>query len=129
LHGIGGHLHRHVGGEALAGCGQDTDIPAALRGRCGDVDQVPSRFDLHCHVREHELHALELPDRLTELLTFLDITDRRIECALRDADRLSADRRPGLVQGLQRGLEAGPGLTDDPVGRNGAVGEVDLAGR
>ena len=34
-----------------------------------------------------------------------------------------------MVERAQRGLEAGAGLADDPVGRDAAVLEVDLAGR
>src|SRR6201999_1043658 len=67
-------------------------------------------------------------DRLAELLALLDICDRRIERALRDAHRLRADRRPGVVQGGERGLESGTRITDDAVRRNAAVLEVQLGG-
>ena len=66
---------------------------------------------------------------LAELLALLDVVDRGVERALRDAERLRADRQPGVVERAQRGLEAGAGLADDPVGRDRAVLEVDLAGR
>ena len=90
---------------------------------------MPGRLDLGAHVGEHELHALKLPDRLAELLAVFDIGHSRVECALRDAQRLRPDRRPRVVEGAQRGLEAGTRLADDPVGRDRAVLEVDLARR
>jgi hypothetical protein len=97
----------------------------ALRG----VDQVARGRDLHGHVGQHELHALEVGDGLAELLALLDVGDRGVERALRDADGLRADHRAGVVERLERGEEAGALLADHPVGRDAAVLEVDLAGR
>ena len=37
-------------------------------------------------------------DRLAELLAVLGVGDRRVQRALRDADRLRADRRAGVVE-------------------------------
>ena len=44
---------------------------------------------------------------LAELLALLDVARGVVERALGDADRLRADREPGVVQGAQRGREAG----------------------
>ena len=66
---------------------------------------------------------------LAELVALLDVGDGGVERALRDAERLRADGQPGVIEGAQRGLEAGARLADDPVGRDRAVLEVDLAGR
>ena len=71
---------------------------AALGAGGGGVDHQPRGLDLHRHVGEHELHALEVGDRLAELLALLDVGDRRVERALRDADGLRADRRAGVVE-------------------------------
>ena len=100
---------------------------AALGAGGGGVHHQPGRFDLHRHVGEHELHTLEVADRLAELLAVLGVGDRGVQRALRDADGLRADRRAGVVQRRQRGLEAGARLADDPVARDAAVLEVQLA--
>ena len=72
-----------------------TSAPALLPRGGGDVDQVPGGLDLHLHVGEHELHALEVGDALPELPAVLDVGDRGVERALGDADGLRADRRAG----------------------------------
>jgi hypothetical protein len=72
------------------------------------VDQRARRGDAHRHVGEHELHALEIGDRLLELLALLRIGDRRVERALREADALRADRRPVQVERAQRGRKPLP---------------------
>src|SRR5690606_16109790 len=58
----------------------------------------------------------------------LDVGPGGVQGALGDADRLGTDGGAGVVQGAQRGLEAGPRFTDDPVRRDGAVLEVQLGG-
>src|SRR5215213_3957142 len=64
LDGVGGDLHGDVGGEGLGRRGDAGDVGAALLpGGGGDIDQVPGGLDLHLHVGEQELHALERADR------------------------------------------------------------------
>ena len=101
---------------------------AAFGARRRRVDHQPGRLDLHRHVGQHELHTLELADALVKLLALLGICDRSVQCALRDAHRLRADGRAGVVQRRQRGLEPGAGLADDPVAGDAAVLEVQLRG-
>src|SRR5260370_9680113 len=48
-------------------------------------------LQLYRHLRQHELHALEVRDRLPELTPFPDVPDGVVERALGDAQRL---RRP-----------------------------------
>jgi UDPglucose 6-dehydrogenase len=116
--------------KVLAGAGQEGQVGVAAFGAgVGGVDQVAGRGDLHRHVGEHELHALEVADRLAELLALLGVRDGGVERSLGDADRLRADHRAGVVEGLEGRAEAGALLADEPVGRDPAVVEVDLAGR
>jgi hypothetical protein len=93
------------------------------------VGQLPCGLQLHRHVGEHELDALELGDRLAELLALLDIAGGVVERALGDAQRLGGDGDPGVVEGLHRRGEAGALLADHAVGGDADVVEVDLAGR
>ncbi len=73
LHRVGGDLHGHVRGEALARRGHERQVrgPLARHGPLGPgrrgVGELPGRLDLHGHVGQHELHALELGDGLAEL--------------------------------------------------------------
>ena len=64
LHGVGGDLHRHVAAEALGHAGEHVQaLPVAgVAGARAFVDQRARRLDLHRHVGQHELHALELRD-------------------------------------------------------------------
>ncbi len=66
---------------------------------------------------------------LAELLAVLGVGDRGVQRALGDAHGLGADRRAGVIQRGQRGLETGARLADDPIARNAAVLEVQLGGR
>ena len=101
---------------------------AALGAGRGGVHHQPRRLDLHRHVGEHELDGLEARYRLAELLAVLGVGDRGVQRALRDADRLRADGGAGVVEGLQRGLQTGAGLADDPVAGDVAVLEIQLGG-
>ena len=104
-------------------------VVAALGAAGGGVGHLAGRLDLHAHVGEQELQALELRDRLAELLALLGVAERVVERALGDADGLGGDGDPGVVEGPHRGLEAGALRADHPVGGDPDVVEVDLAGR
>ena len=67
--------------------------------------------------------------RLPNWLRSFGVGDRRVERALSDAEGLRTDRRTGVVEGLQGGLEAGALGPDDPVAGDAAVLEVQLGGR
>src|SRR3954453_19053402 len=69
LHGVGGHLHRDVGGEGLRRGGDAGDVRPSLlpRGR-GGVGQKPRRLGPERQGGEDELPALEARDRRPELL-------------------------------------------------------------
>ena len=129
MHGVGGDLHRNIGGETLRGRGDESEVgltPLSTRG--GGVHHQPGGLGFHRHIGEHELHALVVGDRAAELLAVLGVRDRRIQCTLGDTDRLRADGGPGVVKGGQCGLEPGTGFADDAVARNTAVLEVQLGG-
>jgi len=53
----------------------------------------PGGVDLHRHVGEHELEALEVGDRVPELLALLHVLHRQVERALREPERLRTDER------------------------------------
>ena len=86
---------------------------AAFGAGGGGVDHQPGGFDLHRHVGQHELDGLERADRLAELLAFVGVGNFGVQRTLGDAHRLRADRRAGVIQRCQRGLEPGAALTDD----------------
>ena len=67
---------------------------------------LPSSF--MAHVGQHELHALELADRLAELLGLFHVPHGVVQRALGDAEGLGGDRDPRVVQGGQRGLNPVP---------------------
>ena len=103
---IGRDPHRHVGGVALGGRAEEGEVLVAALGLGGrDVDHLPRGLELHGHVGEHELDALEVGDPLAELLALLDVRDGLVERALRDADGLGADGDPGVVERAQGDLQ------------------------
>src|SRR6266536_1298021 len=86
---VGGHPHRGVAREALGAGREEGEVVviAVGLGR-GGVDERPGRLDLHGHVGEHELDALEIGDRVVELVAFLDVATGEVEGPLGDADGL-----------------------------------------
>ena len=71
---VGGDLHGDVGGEALGGRAEEGQVGVAALGLGGgDVDHLARGLELHRHVGEHELDALEVGDVLAELLALLDV--------------------------------------------------------
>ncbi len=130
MDGVDRDLHGDVRGEALGGGALEGEVlVAAFRGGGGLVGEGAGGLDLHGHVGEHELDALEVGDRLAELLAFLDVALGVVEGALGDAEGLGRDGDAGVVQGLHRGGEAGALGADHAVGGDADVVEVDLAGR
>ena len=67
------------------------------------------------HVGEQELQALELPDRLAELLALAGVGDRVRERGLGDAGRDRGDAEPAGVERREGDPHAGA-LVADPVG-------------
>ena len=80
------------------------------------------------HARELELHALEVGDRLAELLALLDVANRVIERALGEADHLRADADAPFVERFDRDLVALADLAEHLRLRHDAVFEQQLAG-
>jgi hypothetical protein len=95
LNGVGRDLHRHVAAKAFGhACEQVEALPVAcVAGACAFVNEGAGRLDLDCHIRQHELDALELRNGLLELLTFFRVGNADIERALRQSDGLSPDGR------------------------------------
>src|SRR5437773_3854899 len=62
------HPHRRFGREQLRHAGVEGDVFARIFARRRPLRQRARRFDTRRHVGELELHALELFDRLVELL-------------------------------------------------------------
>jgi hypothetical protein len=94
----------------------------------GVVDHQPRRLDVDGHARQLELDALEVGNRLAELLALLGVFDGVIERALRQADHLRANPDAPLVQGFDGDLVALAGLAEDAVLRHQTVFEQQLAG-
>src|ERR1035438_2219227 len=77
---VGRDLHRRIRCEQLRDRGEVTDVRALVVDelRC-PVHHRPRRRSLGLHVRDHELDALELGDRLAELLALPGISHRVVE--------------------------------------------------
>src|SRR5262250_1527712 len=129
LYGVGGDLHGGVacpalGHRRLVGVAADALVDLTR----GVVHHEPRRVNLHGHVGEHELDALEGGDRLAELLPLLRVCGRRVERGLADADRHRARHRPRDVERAHRDLESLALLTQALLDRHGAVREVERHG-
>src|SRR5205814_1813111 len=102
----------------------------------------PRGIELSGQLRERERDALLLEDRPAERLTLGRPIARELERGARDAERLSRNHRPGLLEGAERrgaaaavrcarGLEAPlepPLASEQVVCRDAAVLERDLRG-
>ena len=129
LHGVRGDLHCGVGGEGLRGGTEVGEIlVAAFALGGGGVGELTCGLELHAHIGEHELDRLVIGDRLSELLTILDVGQGVVERALSDADGLRGDRDSGVVEGAQGDLQPLPGLADDAVTGQADVVEEELSG-
>src|SRR5438128_3591070 len=126
-------LQRRVGGAVREQAG----IELRLRGREAEglalvlepgraVDELASRFDFRRHVRERELHCLELRDRPAELLARLRVRAGEVVRALREPDAHRGDRDAAAVEDLHELPEALAARTEQiPLG-HGAVLEREL---
>src|SRR5205085_575470 len=70
------------------------------------VDHQSGGFDLRRRLRHLELDRLKIGEGLSELLALLQVPDRRVERALRDADHLRTDSDSSAVQRRDRDLVA-----------------------
>src|SRR5215510_11230578 len=130
LYGVGGDLHRGVGGEALGHRRLERRRRAApIEERRRMMDEEPRAVHLHCHVGQHELEALEGRDRLTELLALLRVGHGRVEGGLADPHRLGAHGRTRTVERAERDLEAFTLLAQAVLDGDLAVAQVERDGR
>ncbi len=106
LHGVGGHFHRHIGGEALGHGGVHGGILPGIQLIGGFVDQQARSLDLHRHVGEHELYALEGSDGLAELLARASIAAGDFKGRLGHTYGDSADIDAPAIQRRKRDFEA-----------------------
>ena len=128
LYGVGGDLHRGVGGEALGGRGVEAQVVRSALGPYGRrVGELPCGGQLHGHRGDHEFQSLELGEEPAEPASRPEVGDRVVQGRLGDADRLGRDEDPAVVEGLQGHREPGTGLADEPVLRDTHVPQVDLA--
>src|SRR5690606_10956829 len=93
------------------------------------VDEEPCGLEFRPHLGELELDALELGDRLAELFALLDVAERVVKGALREADHLRADGDPALVQRFDRDLVSLSDLAEDVLLGDDAVVHDQLGRR
>src|SRR6266516_3148820 len=103
---VGGDLHSHIGGEAFSHRCVQAGVLSLIDLVRGLVDQEARGLDLHRHIREHKLDALEDADRMAELLTLARVGAGELEGRLRHADGDGADIDPSTIQRGERDLEA-----------------------
>ena len=70
------------------------------------IHHQPRRFDFSRHLRDLELDALKLADRLAELFAFLRIFDGVLPGAAGHSSHLRSDADAAFVQSLDRDLVA-----------------------
>ena len=92
------------------------------------VDERAGGRGLCLHVGDHELEPLELGDRLAELLPLSRVSDRVVERALGDPQRLGGDPGAGAVEHPHRDAEALALLAEPVLGGDDHVVEVQLGG-
>ena len=85
-------------------------------------------MDLGRGVREHPLDRLVRADRLTELHACFRVLDRRLEKALRGADRVRRQAEPSEVERAKRDLEAIALVPDTLRDVDAQTAEVQLRG-
>src|SRR6185437_6518902 len=102
LDGFRGRTHRHFRAEELCHRRFLRERVPVLREPRRMIDEVTPRLELRCDVGKLELDALELRDRLAELLARGRVLQREIEGALRETER---KRRDADAPGVERAHE------------------------
>src|SRR5262249_45402921 len=120
-------LHGHIAADAFGHAGKQVEAFPVTRiaSTRAFVDQRARRLDLHGHVGEHELHALEFRNWPLELPAFLGIGDTGVERALCKADGLSPNGRTVEVKCPHRCTKAFAFLTNEILDRHAYVVEED----
>src|SRR3954464_7774329 len=98
LHGVGRHLHRRVGREALRERRVERGAVAAVEHPGRLPGEQASSFDLGSHVGDHEVDALVHRARHVEGDALLRILDRELVGRLGDADGADRRTRPREVE-------------------------------
>src|SRR5262245_52028454 len=95
------HACRELAGAVLRHRRLACQVATRLLQPGGPVDERPPGLDLGGHVRELELHRLELRDRLAELLALLRVGEREVVRTLREADAHGSNGDPPAVENLE----------------------------
>ena len=128
LNAVHGALHAGVGAEGLGNGGLHGKGQALVHQlSCVEV-HLPGGLDLNLHIRQHDLHRLEVGDGLTELLALLGVLRGLLNDSLADADAKCAHARTGVVQGLHDILKATVFLAQKVVLGDADVVKDDLRG-
>ena len=91
------------------------------------VDQQARRLDLHQHVGERQLDALEFDQRLAELLALLNVGQAAIERCLRDGQAHRRVAKPLDGKAAEQVAKA-PGADQQVLGWDACVLEDDVGG-
>src|SRR5438132_105400 len=86
LHRVRRHLHAGIGSEALGHGGIHARTLPMVELVSSFIDQQARRFNLHSHIGQHELNALERADRMAKLFPFTCIVTGCLKCCLSHAD-------------------------------------------
>src|SRR6056297_3230253 len=87
LHRLQGERHGGAGGEQQAGGGVHAGGLAAVELSRHAISECARRLEGRVHVGDLRLHDAEAADRLTELLAFVQVRQRRVHAGLHDAER------------------------------------------
>ena len=66
------------------------------------VHQLSGRLDAHCIIRHHPLQTLVVCQRTSKGAPLLEVTNRVVERALRDANRLRPNRGATAIERVHR---------------------------
>ena len=125
LDGVGGHLHRRVGGHQLGDAGLPGVGLAGVLAAGGHQVRRAGGLDRGGHVGEQEGEALVLDDRPAERLPLAGVADGDVEGGLREPDGDRADAEAAGVEGGEGDRQAAAALADEPVGRDRDVVQAD----
>src|SRR5437899_8076155 len=93
------------------------------------VNQQACCLDLHRHISQHKLDALEGSDWFAKLLAFPGIGTCRFKCSLCDTYCYSANIDTSAIECRKRNFKALPILTDTVSNRKLAIGKDQFPGR